>query len=591
MEITWDNAIWDLSFSKNTIKLVLFVLSVCLVQWIVYFRIRQKSQIETDSIRNMLREVENELDQAHRDRSLFHLESQVLHELLSLSTPERMLGRLLRYFTPLPEHGFSAFVEIQGSKNQIRRSRGLSDHSIAGMFLDVNWLSQLQNEPMVIVNEAELVKCGFCKMLDPNDRQKMSQLFLVPVRDDQDLTGVLVSTHLFPLQMSLSSQKEFVQRLVAGVSIKLHELTTHQMHKSELRLTREMLALRSITDREYDSPLLMIEAFLNRLLSMVDADRVSLQFLYGQISQAANSRSTMLRCGQTFPVGVLQAWNSFEEKLTSFGANLQELNTLRSEELVPLGVDRLIGSALVIPLHQKDSTIGVICCTRRDNGAFSDAQVALAKWASEYLTETILKALNYAAVEREARLDGLTHLANRRSFDKEIIREVETARRLGRECSLGLFDLDHFKSVNDQYGHQLGDEVLIKVAKILENQTSKVRATDRPLVARYGGEELAVLLPGVGLQGATRIAESIREAVQNTVFGEPENSVRVTVSGGLACFPRNAEKVADLIKKADDALYEAKNSGRNRICTPNKLPQKDTLAPKKNRIKNHLENE
>ena len=164
----------------------------------------------------------------------------------------------------------------------------------------------------------------------------------------------------------------------------------------------------------------------------------------------------------------------------------------------------------------------------------------------------------------QAREDGLTELANRREFDRQLLREVEAVHaREFDECSLLLLDLDRFKKINDEFGHQAGDEVLRVTARVLKDRISRIRSSDRALLARYGGEEMALILPAFSMPGALRIAEQIREAIEQTVFRHERHALRATVSIGVASYPEHAETVEALIASADAGLYKAKRSGRN----------------------------
>jgi diguanylate cyclase (GGDEF)-like protein len=160
-----------------------------------------------------------------------------------------------------------------------------------------------------------------------------------------------------------------------------------------------------------------------------------------------------------------------------------------------------------------------------------------------------------AEVERLAHVDGLTGVANRRAFEVVLAREVRRARRGGGLLSLGVFDVDHFKAVNDTLGHQAGDTVLREVAQIL---TSATRDVD--IVARYGGEEFAVILPACGPSDAVRVAERIRRAV-----AAHRGLASVTVSAGVASLPAHAVDGDGLIAAADEALYQSKGEGRDRV--------------------------
>ena len=169
-------------------------------------------------------------------------------------------------------------------------------------------------------------------------------------------------------------------------------------------------------------------------------------------------------------------------------------------------------------------------------------------------------------LEDISRIDGLTGVMNRRYFDQTYSREWSNAIRARSSIALLLLDLDHFKSVNDTYGHLCGDEVLRTVARIIT--TCLTRATDS--VARYGGEEFVVILPHTDRAGAWQVAESIRKQVENQRMLCQSNEVaaqklRQHISIGIALAePKPGDDRTLLVQAADNALYEAKKSGRNR---------------------------
>jgi diguanylate cyclase (GGDEF)-like protein/PAS domain S-box-containing protein len=165
--------------------------------------------------------------------------------------------------------------------------------------------------------------------------------------------------------------------------------------------------------------------------------------------------------------------------------------------------------------------------------------------------------------------DSLTGLANRRAFDRDLDREWKRTLREGSQISLLLLDIDHFKEFNDRYGHQVGDDCLRAVAIALREV---VRSTD--VAARYGGEEIAVVLPSTDTAGAVALAEKIRSAIEDLTLtheGNPEGGSRVTASVGVAtALARHGGTMRmpeSLLLAADSALYKAKNEGRNRIAT------------------------
>ncbi len=165
-------------------------------------------------------------------------------------------------------------------------------------------------------------------------------------------------------------------------------------------------------------------------------------------------------------------------------------------------------------------------------------------------------------LERQARIDALTGAVNRRYFMVESDREIARARRFAHPLSLLLIDVDHFKSVNDQYGHEVGDQVLVHVVRACRQVLR-----DADILARIGGEEFAVVLPEADLSRAVHAADRIREAVAHASLPLEEGGVcRVTLSIGVTELRGSAASVEKLLRLADRGLYEAKEQGRNRVC-------------------------
>ena len=167
-------------------------------------------------------------------------------------------------------------------------------------------------------------------------------------------------------------------------------------------------------------------------------------------------------------------------------------------------------------------------------------------------------------LERMSMTDGLTGLANRRRFDERVALEFALHRRTGRPLSVLMLDLDHFKQVNDQLGHAMGDEYLRRVASELKGYCR--RPTD--LLARYGGEEIICLLPETAQPEAIQIAEKMREAVARLRLANPGSpSGQVTLSIGVATQTGQHPTTDSLLAEADARLYQAKRGGRNRVCS------------------------
>jgi diguanylate cyclase (GGDEF)-like protein len=223
----------------------------------------------------------------------------------------------------------------------------------------------------------------------------------------------------------------------------------------------------------------------------------------------------------------------------------------------------------VVPLVGADDVVGVACFSDREGGApfrpeDAPALAALAEQAGLALGN----AFELRRLRELASIDELTGLANRRQFGVAIELEVQRARRYDRPMSLVLLDLDHFKTYNDTCGHQAGDRALAKVGELLRTTFREV-----DVVARYGGEEFAVILPETSARSAQSppnpfpSLERLRKRIEETEFPGAEKlpGGKLTISGGVACFPDDAGTVEDLIREADRSLYASKAKGRNTI--------------------------
>lgn len=161
-----------------------------------------------------------------------------------------------------------------------------------------------------------------------------------------------------------------------------------------------------------------------------------------------------------------------------------------------------------------------------------------------------------------SRIDGLTQIYNRRHWQESLEQEYAKACRHGNKLSLIMLDLDYFKLLNDNYGHQCGDMVLIKVSALI---SSLLRVED--LFGRYGGEEFAIILPETNLAGAKELAQRICEQIASTPLTYNDETIKVTVSLGVAQLNGTEANYEELITQADDALYQAKALGRNQVCS------------------------
>jgi diguanylate cyclase (GGDEF)-like protein len=227
------------------------------------------------------------------------------------------------------------------------------------------------------------------------------------------------------------------------------------------------------------------------------------------------------------------------------------------------------GAAVIaVPLKSSGTVIGVLDLFGDEE--FDDTDLATIRTFASQATVAVDNVLLHEEAQRLSITDGLTGLWNYRYFTMMIAKEIERAARFARPLALIMLDLDHFKSVNDNHGHQRGDAVLVELAGRIR---SEVRDVDT--VARYGGEEVVIVLPETDAEGAAQLAERLCASIRRKPFGDPHVlPVRLTVSAGVAVFPTHGLSASALLAKADLALYEAKHAGRDtwRLATGNSVP-------------------
>lgn len=258
------------------------------------------------------------------------------------------------------------------------------------------------------------------------------------------------------------------------------------------------------------------------------------------------------------------------------GMTLQHNAVITREEYMAQRGKQEIG---VSPLEQVVGIADLIAPVPASSGKFGAIVIAgsppemleersYASMLADLMGSAMHRAHVMHSVEAEASVDSLTGLANRRHFAEWFEAEIRQAKNYTQPLALLLIDIDHFKRINDTYGHPAGDLVLKTLAETIRGNTRSCN-----LVARYGGEEFAVAMVSSPREQAVLYAESLRKriaALEIRTAGR-EAPLRITISGGIAAYPDDGETTTDLIRAADDALYAAKQEGRNRIRTARRL--------------------
>jgi two-component system cell cycle response regulator len=181
----------------------------------------------------------------------------------------------------------------------------------------------------------------------------------------------------------------------------------------------------------------------------------------------------------------------------------------------------------------------------------------------KFITGSNIERAYHEEIYKLTTIDGLTQVHNKRYFLESLERELSRARRHHRNLSMIMLDIDFFKQVNDSFGHVAGDFVLKELATVIQ---ARIRRED--VMSRYGGEEFAVLLPELALRQAVQFARKVNALVRETSFNFEGIEISVTVSIGVATLEPETDTASDLVKAADQWLYEAKRTGRDRVCCP-----------------------
>ncbi len=240
------------------------------------------------------------------------------------------------------------------------------------------------------------------------------------------------------------------------------------------------------------------------------------------------------------------------EMETHFFRESAEIDTSATESIV---------SRLIVPLTIHSECIGYLSFLSIKQNAFAPKIENIIQILAHDFSMVFKLMLLYEETRELSITDGLTKLYNKRYFLEIFEKEFERAKRFKNDLCLIVMDIDHFKSVNDTYGHLQGDSVLKEIGEIINKSIRKI---DIP--ARYGGEEFVVIAPNTNMQDIKMIAERIRQATESHAFEAEPQPLKITVSIGVATLNGTTNDKLELIKLADDALYKAKHEGRNQVC-------------------------
>ncbi len=408
-------------------------------------------------------------------------------------------------------------------------------------------------------------------------------MLAVPIRQGDQIRGALCADRISPVPFSPREES----MLQAAAMLFSRMLQSERSYRRSDRANQHLHTLHEVGQR-------LNRATTERSLATLALEAAShfAHFDWGFVSRIetdqrhhtvlATTEAVTQLLDQTLPLGPSLLALALKHKCP-----LPERGHLRSQGpfLAQHDPDNLpeIASLFLLPLVLHDQSIGVIALGARDTQAFASEETEKHLGALANHVAPLLSHLqNFARMEYLASRDGLTGLFNHRTLMERAHTQLEAARRFKRPLSVIMLDLDHFKRINDTYGHPTGDRVLHQVAQVLQ---STLREID--LAARYGGEEFAILLEETDVHGALRLADRLRAQIAELNIcsdGHDPEVFNITVSIGVSTFPQHAQELGELFQAADTALYKAKHNGRDRVQLYLPTQPLDTPAPSQDEL-------
>ena len=534
------------------------------------------------------------LDQEVFDLSALLKAGAALHDELEVDALCRLLLAMCKERTQIEQMAILLYDQEEGCVKVVR-TEGLPAEASELSFPIVDgilWRLLRAGEPFSVVDLRGAQR--FPNIFGANGLEGLNAQFWIPLMMSSDFIGVLslglsgsgmpVSTHEVNFLRSLGSQAAVaINRAGLYQRVTLaHKKLDRSLHQLSLLfdVTRAPGAVSDLTR--------LIRLILERAIAAVDAEKGSLMLLddiadelvvrvvFGLPDKEIERRINLgeipcrrLKRGEGVAGWVLQT------------GEVVCVNNTESETSFTDAKDSYASSILCVPLKVEDETIGVINITNRiSDGDFVQEDEDILCALADQAAVAIARARLYEA----AITDGLTSLYVRRFVIHRLGEELRRAKRYGQCLTVVMCDIDYFKKVNDTWGHQAGDTVLVKIAEIMKGQLR----SDVDIAGRYGGEEFLIVLPETPLRGGLLAVERLRSVIESTaislspVIGSTgcleaeDQTIRVSMSFGLAQFDsENGEDVESLIGRADAALYESKSAGRNR-ATAHTLPDGDT---------------
>ena len=409
---------------------------------------------------------------------------------------------------------------------------------------------------------ARWVAQGRIVVCDEDDGATAPMFAGAPVVDETLLVGVLTVTHAGGLGLSRQRAKEWLPRYADQVQRLVSLSEVRREYARQMRQSRALLSA------------------MHKIQHAATADAIGAALIETALEVSSASVVALVRWRADIQKGAVRYGTPGFRQPPPYAL---DRDTLVSDALcntMPLFVEDAtqldrrtslfttgdggwpVGSLAIIPLIRDDRAMGAIVVASPELARITHDEYQNLSVLGAMSAQPLQLVWEIDEVTKRASTDGLTGLTNRRAFDEQLKRLLNETDRFGQPLALIVADIDHFKRINDTWGHEAGDDVLRWVARKL---TEGVRNVD--VCARYGGEEFAVLLPQTSLAGAADLADRLRHAVEARPVKFKGEEISVTISLGVASYPEAVTARENLFRAADKALYDAKKAGRNCVRT------------------------